>query len=72
MCANEHFYPAYEFFAGAPGVEVMEAEFTVGEDVSVPDCPECGATGRRILAGTFDFTENTIKLLQGPERTVSE
>lgn len=71
VCTNGHFYPAYEFFAGAPGIEVLEAEFTMGEDVSVPDCPECGATGR-ILAGTFDFTENTVKLLQGPERTVSE
>jgi hypothetical protein len=30
-----------------------------------------GATGR-ILAGTYDFAVDTIKLLQGPERTVSE
>lgn len=71
VCTNGHFYPAYEFSAGAPGTEVLEAEFTMGEDVSVPDCPECGETGR-ILAGTFDFTENTVKLLQGPERTVEE
>jgi hypothetical protein len=71
VCANGHFYPAYEFFAGAPGIEVTEARYTAGEDVPVPNCPKCGETGR-ILAGTFDFTENTIKLLQGPERTVEE
>jgi hypothetical protein len=62
VCANGHFYPAYEFFAGAPGIEVTEARYTAGEDVPVPNCPKCGETGR-ILAGTFDFTENTIKLL---------
>jgi hypothetical protein len=71
VCANGHFYPAYTLAAGAPGIEVLEAMLTVGEDVLVPNCPTCGATGR-ILAGTYDFTENTIKLLQGPERTVSE
>ncbi len=71
VCANGHFYPAYTFQAGASGIEVLEAEFTMGEDVSVPNCPECGTAGR-ILAGTFDFTENTVKLLQGPERTVTE
>jgi hypothetical protein len=71
VCTNGHFYPAYTFQAGAPGIEVLEAEFTMGEDVSVPECPECGKTGR-ILAGTYDFTENAVKLLQGPERTVRE
>ena len=71
VCENGHFYPTYGFEAGAPGIEVLEATFTVGEDVSVPDCPACGAAGR-ILAGTYDFAENTVKLLQGPERTVSE
>ena len=39
--------------------------------MSVPDCPECGETGR-ILAGTYDFAQNTVTLLQGPKRTVSE
>ncbi len=68
---NGHFCPTYGFEAGAPGIEVLEATFTVGEDVPVPDCPACGAAGR-ILAGIFDLAENTVKLLQNPERTVSE
>ena len=34
-------------------------------------CPSCGGMGH-ILDGTFNFTNDTIELLQGPERTVSE
>lgn len=34
-------------------------------------CPRCGGMGH-VPDGTFTFTENTIELLQGPQRTVSE
>ncbi len=34
-------------------------------------CPRCGDMGH-VPDGTFNFTEDTIELLQGPRRTVSE
>ena len=34
-------------------------------------CPRCGDMGH-VPDGTFSFTEDTIELLQGPQRTVSE
>jgi hypothetical protein len=34
-------------------------------------CPECGAHAR-VLGGSYHIAENTIELLQGPERTVAE
>ena len=72
VCENGHFFPTYGVeFGGAPYVEVLEAELTVGEDVPVPNCPECGETSR-ILDGAYNVVGDTLELLQGPERTVSE
>jgi hypothetical protein len=72
VCENGHFFPTYEVeLGGAPYVEVLEATVTVGEDVLVPNCPECGGTSR-ILAGAYNIVGDTLELIQGPERTVSE
>jgi SEC-C motif len=72
VCENGHFFPTYEVeLGGAPYVEVLEATVTVGEDVPVPNCPECGGTSR-ILDGAYNVVGDTLELLQGPERTVSE
>jgi hypothetical protein len=72
VCENGHFFPTYGVeFGGAPYVEVLEAKFTVGEDVPVPNCPECGEKSR-ILGGAYNVVGDTLELIQGPERTVSE
>ena len=72
VCKNGHFYPTYGVeLGGEPYVEHLETTITVGEDAPVSNCPGCGATGR-VLAGIYDVTGDTIKLLQGPERTISE
>lgn len=42
---------------------------TFADDTSGP-CPSCGAMGH-VPDGTFNFTEDTIQLLQGPQRTIS-
>lgn len=47
----------------------MEVSFTVESRPRI--CPRCGGTGH-VLGGTYHITEDTIELLQGDERTVSE
>jgi SEC-C motif-containing protein len=72
VCENGHFFPTYGVeLGGEPYVTVLEATFTVGEDVPVSDCPECG-THARILGGVYNVVGDTLELLQGPEHTVSE
>ena len=66
------FFPAYEVEVGGPGIEVIEATVDVGSDVDVPNlCPACGGTGH-VLGGVYNIVGDTLKLLQGPERTISE
>jgi DNA-binding transcriptional MerR regulator len=66
------FFPTYggEFYNG-PEIDVIEATVTVGSDVQVPDCPNCGGTSH-ILGGEYNVVGDTLELLQGPERTVSQ
>jgi hypothetical protein len=71
VCENGHFFPTYEVEVSGPGIEVLEATLTAGEDVPVQNCPACGQTGR-ILGGVYSVVGDTLELLQGPERTVSE
>jgi hypothetical protein len=72
VCENGHFFPTYGVeFGGEPYVTVLQATFTVGEDVPVSDCLECG-THARILGGVYNVVGDTLELLQGPKRTVSE
>jgi hypothetical protein len=72
VCENGHFFPTYGVeLGGVPYVEVLEATFTVGEDLPVPNCPDCGGTSR-ILGGAYNIVGDTLELIQGPERTVSE
>ena len=40
-------------------------------NITISSCLRCGGTGR-IPDGTYNFTKDTIELLQGPERTVSD
>ncbi len=63
------FYPSgYGFDPGGTGVT---GTFTVpNRPVSRP-CPACGGNGH-VLGGAWHIVENTIQLLEGPERTVSE
>jgi hypothetical protein len=72
VCENGHFFPTYGVeLGGVAYVEVLEATFTVGEDLPVPNCPDCGGTSR-ILGGAYNIVGDTLELIQGPERTVSE
>ncbi len=67
LCENGHFFRSgVGFDTGGTGVEV---NLTVESAPRI--CPACGADAR-VLGGTYHIAENTIKLLQGPERTVSE
>jgi hypothetical protein len=67
------FFPAYIVeFGDAPEIELIEATVTVGPDLHVPEnCPKCGGTGH-MVAGVYNVVGDTLELLQGPERTVSE
>jgi hypothetical protein len=62
-----HFFQSgYGIDAGGTGLAI---NYTVQ---SVPrTCPRCGGAGH-MLGGTYHVVEDTIELLQGPERTVSE
>ncbi len=53
------------FFIGGDAIDTTFAGNTSGP------CPNCGSTGHT-PDGTFNFTEDTIQLLQGPQRTVFE
>ncbi len=70
VCNNcGSFYPSGTGFdAGNTGVTVT---LTVPTRPASRPCPVCGGNGRR-LGGAWDIVENTIRLLEGPERTVSE
>ena len=52
-----------------PGDTGITATLTVASAPRV--CPECGAHAR-VLGGSYHVAKDTIELLQGPERTVSE
>lgn len=66
------FFPTYGAeVGGAPYVEVIEATFTVGSDLPAPDCPVCGGTSH-VLGGEYSIVGDSLELLQGPERTVSQ
>ena len=67
------FFPTYGFYAADNEyVELLEPPtVTIGPDVPVPDCPVCGGTSH-ILSGEYNLVGDTLQLLQGPERTVSE
>lgn len=41
------------------------------KDVGVGPCPSCGGMGR-VPDGTYQFNDDTIRLLQGPQRTKNE
>lgn len=51
-------------------IETSARGITFRED-TVEGCPACGASGH-IPDGTYDFAENSIRLLSGSSRTVSE
>jgi hypothetical protein len=57
-------------FPSGISVEGNAYNVTIVNSCSGP-CPNCGGTGH-IPDGTFNFIDNVIQLLSGPERTVSE
>ena len=67
VCDNGHFFQlgtGVDFGGtGVTGTLTVESAPRI--------CPECGAHAR-VLGGSYHIAENTIELLQGPERTVSE
>ncbi len=67
VCENGHFFQSgFGFDPGETGVTV-----TLTVESAPRICPECGAPAR-VLGGSYKIAENTIELLQGPERTVEE
>jgi hypothetical protein len=67
MCKNGHFFESGTGFD--PGDTGVTVTLTVGSAPRI--CPECGASAR-VLGGSYHIAKDTIELLQGPERTVSE
>lgn len=67
VCENRH------FFQSGTGVDPggTGATFTLTVESAPRICLECGAPAR-VLGGSYHIAEDTIELLQGPERTVSE
>lgn len=63
------FYPSG--FGFDPGGTGVTGTLTVSTRPIDRPCPACGGNGL-ILGGAWDVVENTISLLEGPERTVSE
>jgi hypothetical protein len=61
------------FFPSGTGVDTGGTGITLTLEVeSAPRiCPNCGRTAH-ILGGAYHIAEDTIELLQGPKRTVSE
>ena len=67
VCDNGHFFlSGTGFNAGGTGIIV-----TLDVESAPRICPECGANAR-VLGGSYQIAEDTIELLQGPERTVAE
>ena len=67
VCDNGHFFQSgFGFDPGGTGVTV-----TLTVESAPRICPRCGAHAR-VLGGSYHIAKDTIELLQGPERTVSE
>jgi len=67
VCDNGHFFQSgFGFDLGGTGVT---ATLTIASEPRI--CPECGAHAH-VLGGSYHVAENTIDLLQGPERTGEE
>ena len=67
VCEKGHFFQSgFGFDPGDTGVTVT---LTVQSAPKI--CPECEANAR-VLGGSYHIAKDTIELLQGPERTVSE
>lgn len=67
VCDNGHFFQSG--FGFDPGGTGVTATLTVESAPRI--CPKCG-THARVLGGSYHIAEDTIELLQGPERTVAE
>lgn len=67
LCKNGHFFQSGTGFD--PGETGITATLTVQSAPRI--CPECGAPAR-VLGGSYHIAKDTIELLQGSERTVSE
>ncbi len=67
VCEKGHFFQSgFGFDPGDTGVTV-----TLTVESASRICPKCGANAR-VLGGSYHIAKDTIELLQGPERTVSE
>jgi hypothetical protein len=53
------------------GIRVENSKSIGFSNVTVGPCPRCGGTGH-VPDGVYNFIGDTIELLQGPQRTVSE
>ncbi len=69
VCDNcGHFFES-GYFGFDPGETGVTATLTVGNAPTI--CPACGGQAH-VLGGSYHIAKDTIELLQGPERTVSE
>jgi hypothetical protein len=64
-------YSCGAFFPSPIDVAPGSTNVTLGWNVVTRRCPRCGGSGR-VLDGIFDFTENALRFISGPEQTVSD